>query len=269
MLKSLLSSAAAALLLGSSAIASSGDFSLDPAEFELLPGWRTPDGTHMTALRIRLAPGWKTYWRAPGDTGIPPRFNWKGSENLAAVAFHWPTPGVFYQNGLRTVGYKDELILPIELTPSRPGRPIALRANVEVGICQDICVPMSVRVSADLGQNTAPDARISAAIADQPAPARQAGLRSVTCGVEPIADGLRLTARIDMPRLGGDEIAVFELSDQTIWISEAMAKRQGGTLTATSEMVAPSNMPFLLDRSDLRITVIGAGQAVDIAGCKG
>ena len=91
----------------------------------------------------------------------------------------------------------------------------------------------------------------------------------MTCGVEPIADGLRLTATIDMPRLGRDEIAVFELSDQAIWIAEAATQRTGRTLTATTEMVPPGNKPFLLDRSDVRITVMAAGQAVDIMGCTG
>jgi DsbC/DsbD-like thiol-disulfide interchange protein len=274
MLKNLLLSATiaitGALALATTTPAKAQGFSPDDvARVDVLPGWRTAEGTQMAALRVRLAPGWKTYWRAPGDAGIPPRFNWSRSGNLASVKFHWPTPKVYYKNGLRTVGYKGELILPIEMTAKQPGKPITLRAEVELGVCQDICVPITARLSADLKSGTARDPRISAAIARQPAPARSAGLRGVTCGVEPIADGLRLTARIDMPKLGRDEIAVFELSDQTIWISEASAKRQGRTLTATTEMVPPSNAPFLLNRSDVRITVLAAGQAVDIQGCTG
>ncbi|MFY8145805.1 MAG: protein-disulfide reductase DsbD domain-containing protein, partial [Rhodobacter sp.] len=57
---------------------------------EVLPGWRTEQGTHMAALRLTLAPGWKTYWRSPGDAGIPPLFNWSGSQNLSGVRVHWP-----------------------------------------------------------------------------------------------------------------------------------------------------------------------------------
>ncbi|MCX8508161.1 MAG: protein-disulfide reductase DsbD family protein, partial [Rhodobacteraceae bacterium] len=49
---------------------------------EILPGWRTESGSQMAALRLTMAPGWKTYWRAPGDAGIPPRFDWTGSANL-------------------------------------------------------------------------------------------------------------------------------------------------------------------------------------------
>lgn len=263
-----------ALMLGTlcltTPVHASGAVSLDDvARLDVLPGWRTTRGTHMAALRIRLAPGWKTYWRAPGDSGLPPRFDWAGSRNLKAVRFHWPTPGVYHVNGMRTVGYKTELVLPIELTPTRQGGTIDMRAAIELGVCQDICLPVSARIAAQLSATGTPDARIKAAIAAQPVPARRKGMRSVRCGIEPIADGLRLTATIDMPRLGRDEIAVFELSDQSVWIAEADTSRAGRTLTAATDIVPPSGKPFLLDRSDVRITVMAAGQAVDIMGCSG
>lgn len=270
MLKKLSSAATCLALLATGAFAGSGGYSADDvADFQLLPGWRTETGTYMTALRVTLAPGWKTYWRAPGDAGIPPRFDWDGSRNLAAVQFHWPTPDVFHQNGMRTVGYKHELVLPIELTPKQRGKDVTLRANIELGVCEDICMPVSVRVSADLHGAGGPDPRIKAAMKDRPDTPREAGMRDISCAVEPISDGMRLTATIDMPTLGKDEIAVFELPDQSIWVAEASANRTGRTLTASTEMVPPSNAPFMLDRSQVRITVMGAGRAVDILGCTG
>lgn len=269
MLKKFLASAVTALCLSSAVVAQSGLSSGNVATVDVLPGWRTAEGTRMTALRIQLAPGWKTYWRAPGEAGIPLRFDWDGSRNISAVAFHWPTPHIFEQNGLRTVGYKNELVLPMELTPGNRGQDIALQAEVEIGVCQDVCIPIRVSIATDLDGSTTPDTRISSAMKDRPMTAREAGLRTVTCGVEPIRDGLRLTAEIDMPRLSADEMAVFELSDQSIWIAGASAVRNGGTLTATTEMVPPSARPFMLDRSDIRITVLGADRAVDIRGCQG
>lgn len=270
MLKTLVSAVTGALMLGSAALADSHGFSIDDvADLKFLPGWRTETGTYMTALRVELAPGWKTYWRAPGQAGIPPRFDWEGSRNLSAVRFHWPTPKVYMVNGLRTIGYTDELVLPIELTPEQRGQDITLRAQVELGVCQDICIPVTVGVDADLQGAGTSNAQIRDAMNARPATAREAGLRSISCAVEPISDGLRLTADIDMPSLGSDEIAVFELPDQTIWVAEADARRQGSTLTAVTEMVPPSNGPFDLDRSQVRITVLAAGQAVDISGCNG
>ena len=269
MLKNLIHSAFGLALLLSATLANASGFSPDDVvRVDILPGWRTAKGTHMTALRVQLEPGWKTYWRAPGQSGIPPRFDWEGSRNLSAVKFHWPTPSVFNENGLRTVGYKNQLILPMELTPKRRGGDIILRAEVELGVCEDICIPVSLRIAANLGTYQQRDARISTAMSQRPATAKEVRLRAISCAVEPISDGLRVTAQIDMPRLGADEIAVFELPDQTIWVSEASTRRRGGSLWAVSDMVPPSNQPFLLNRSQVRITVMAGGRAVEIWGCK-
>ena len=116
----------------------------------VVPGWRTEHGTHMVGLRITLADGWKTYWRAPGEGGIPPRFNWDGSENVTSMRIHWPRPGVFEANGIRSIGYADEVVLPMEFTPNDRNQPIQLRGQVELGVCETVCVPISLRLRADL-----------------------------------------------------------------------------------------------------------------------
>lgn len=270
MLKFILPLAAAILTFPLSAPAPAegfGGLAEVPAEISVLPGWRTAEGTHMAALRVRLEPGWKTYWRSPGDGGIPPRLRWDGSRNLASVRFHWPRPRVYEIGGMRSIGYYEELVLPMELRPARPGEPIVLRADIELGVCRDVCVPMFAEIAADLPASGGRDARIEAALANRPATASEAGVRDVSCEVEPTADGLRLTARIDMPSLGPEEVAVFELPDETIWISESTGGRDGRALVAASDMVPPSGAPFLLDRSSVRITVISPGRAVEMTGC--
>jgi len=239
-------------------------------QLTVLQGYRTSQGTHMAALRIQLQPGWKTYWRAPGDGGIPPQFDWSGSENIKAVQFHWPRPKVALVNGLRTIGYSNEVIIPVEFSLHAKGGAVVLKGRVDLGVCNDICVPMSVAFGANLPMNnTKPDPMIRAALKKAPMPAAKAGVRNVTCEIEPIADGLRVTATLTLPSTGRGEVAVIEAPDQSIWVSEASTKRSGNTLTATSEMVPPSNAPFLLDRSKIRITVIGSDRAVDVLGCTG
>lgn len=262
-----------ALMLGqlTSAYAESGSaIPKNVMQLSVLQGYRTAQGTHMAALRIQLQPGWKTYWRAPGDGGIPPQFDWSGSENIKAVQFHWPRPKVAYVNGLRTIGYSDEVIIPIEVSPRSKGTSVVLKGRVDLGVCNDICVPMSVAFSANLPPTASkPDPVIRAALKKSPMPASKAGVKSVICSFEPIPDGLRVTATITLPSTGRDEIAVIEAPDQSIWVSEATTKRSGNTLTAITEMVPPSNAPFLLERSKIRITVIGSKRAVDILGCTG
>jgi DsbC/DsbD-like thiol-disulfide interchange protein len=101
------------------------------ARADLLPGWQNPDGTRTAALRLTLAPGWHTYWRSPGEAGIPPRFDWTGSRNLTSVALHWPQPQIFDQNGLRTLGYEGDVILPIDVTAAADG-PVTLNTTIEL-----------------------------------------------------------------------------------------------------------------------------------------
>lgn len=82
------------------------DFS-NVVDAQLLTGWHRNDGTHMAGLMLTLTPGWKTYWRAPGDSGIPPVFSWDGSKNLDDVTVLYPVPQVFHDGGGRTIGYKN------------------------------------------------------------------------------------------------------------------------------------------------------------------
>jgi DsbC/DsbD-like thiol-disulfide interchange protein len=232
------------------------------------PGWQMPSGHHMAALDLRLAPQWKTYWRAPGDAGIPPVFDWTGSQNVRAVAFHWPAPDVFHANGLQSIGYHDQLVLPIEVTAIDPARPVYLRARVDIGVCKDICMPATLDLDAELATPGRPDSAIRTALQAQPISARQAGVSAVSCRIEPIKDGLRLTATLDMPAKSAQEIVVVEPGLPDVWVSEAEVSRTGNRLTAIADMVPPSGQPFALDRRNVTLTVLGgAGLATQINGC--
>src|SRR5260221_7132602 len=79
-------------------------------------------------LEFRLAPGWKIYWRAPGDAGLPPRPDWAGARNLPAAEIAWAPPPRLSAYGLETVGYEDALVLPITPRVEQPGAPPSLRA---------------------------------------------------------------------------------------------------------------------------------------------
>ncbi|MCT2539933.1 protein-disulfide reductase DsbD domain-containing protein [Sedimentimonas flavescens] len=229
---------------------------------EVIDGWQTPSGERIAALRIALDQGWKTYWRSPGDAGIPPSFNFTDSRNVAAVEMHWPAPEVFDQNGLRSVGYHDELILPLAITPADPTQPVALSADLELGICHDVCVPVSLEVSKDLQGPGAPNETIRAAMTAQPRPI-EGGAR---CTVEPIADGMRVTALIDLPADQARD-AFLELRSTPMWVSDAVARRDGDTLIAMAEFVPENAKPFALDQNDLRITVLSENGALEINGC--
>ena len=122
------------------------------------------NGGRMAAVELQLAPGWKTYWRSPGDAGIPPTFDWSGSENVKSVHIHWPAPEVFEANGMQTIGYHERLVLPVEVTPEDPARPVRLSVEMSLGVCDEICMPAIVDLTADLSAPGAPDAAIQAAL---------------------------------------------------------------------------------------------------------
>ncbi len=260
--------AAFTVLSGSNAWAQNIVSLADIAQVTVLPGWRTEQGTHMAAIRIDLADGWKTYWRAPGEAGIPPSFDWAGSKNLAAVKLHWPTPKIFYTNGYRSIGYKGVTVIPIELTPKRPGgQAIKLRGQMQLGVCEDVCIPMDAQLKADLTGPGTHDPSIRASLTHQPQDAASAGGGKAICTIEPIADGLRVSIKTALPRQGGDEVAIIEVADPSVWVAAPETRRKGNMLLASTDLVAPSGTPFALSRSDIRMTVFGAKNAVEFLGC--
>ena len=241
-----------------------------PARATLLPGWRESDGRHIAAVRIALDPGWKTYWRAPGDGGIPPGFDWTAA-NLATAAVHFPVPTVFDQGGLRSIGYKDQVVLPVILTPKDPAAPIRGDLTLSIGVCEIVCVPLDVTLPVDLPVDLpaggAPDPAIAAALRDRPATAAEAGVGPVGCEVTPIADGLRLIARIPVVAPARPDAVAVETGDPAVWVSDTEVTRDGGTLVAATDLVPGSGGAFLLDRSRLRFTILSAGTAVEVRGC--
>lgn len=240
----------------------------DIVQVQVLQGWRGADGTHMAALRVTMADGWKTYWRSPGEAGIPPRFDWRGSRNLLGVEMIWPTPRITMDHGMLTIGYSNELVLPMQLLPKRAGQDVRLKGSVEIGVCREICIPAELKIAATLPSNAADrDPRIAASLANQPYSAAEAGVARVACRVSPAQNGLGLRAEIDMPRMGGTETAIIEVSDPQIWVAKPKTSRQGGRLVAQTSLHHVEGRSFALDRSGIRVTVLSGGEAVDIQGC--
>lgn len=258
--------AALALLAPAPLLASEGG---EPASIRILPGWLAADGQRFVGIEISMQPGWKTYWRAPGEAGIPPYLDWSGSQNIAGAEVHWPVPEVFEYAGMAVIGYHDQVVIPVEITPARPGEPVHLSGHAEIGVCHDICVPMSFEFAIDLPDDSRKTPAIIAALIDQPTPAQSAGLGSATCQAEPTAKGVKVTARLEMPSTGAPEVVVIESGDGDIWVSGTTVARVGGVLTASAEMVNLRGDPIALSRSAMRITVLGSDRAVDILGCPG
>ncbi|MTD99973.1 hypothetical protein GIY56_06725 [Paracoccus sp. YIM 132242] len=226
----------------------------------ILPGWTLPDGSRVAAIEFQLEPGWKTYWRSPGDSGLPPVFDWSGSGNLGDVALHWPAPEAIPSGDGLALGYHDRLVLPFTATPADPGQPVDLAVSVDFGLCKNICVPAHVALRAQ-APGTAPDPAILAALDQVPDPAPE----RPDCDVQPIEDGMRVTATL--PRT--ITLAAIELSGNDAWVSGTRFDAEPGATVLTADVVPPEAAPFDLSRDRLVFTVIGEGGAVEMRGCAG
>ena len=238
------------------------------ARVELLPGWRVSEGEHMAGLRITLRDGWKTYWRAPGDAGIPPEFSFTGSANVQAVAPQWPVPMVFDQGGYRSIGYRNSVVFPLRVTLSDGNAPTRLTGQIEIGVCEEICLPVTLSFAADLPVTDAREAAITAALIDRPLTGEEAAVGPVTCAISPISDGLRVTASFAESQPHPEEVIVIESGDDTVWVSQAAISREAGRVKAIVDMVHVTGSAFALDRSALRFTLLSPGRAVELRGCQ-
>jgi DsbC/DsbD-like thiol-disulfide interchange protein len=93
------------------------------------------------ALKLQL--GWKTYWRTPGDSGVPPRFDFSKSENIEAVTVLWPAPTKFDDGaGGHSLGYKNQVVLPLRIVAKNADKPVTLRADIKYAVCEKLCIPV-------------------------------------------------------------------------------------------------------------------------------
>jgi DsbC/DsbD-like thiol-disulfide interchange protein len=100
-------------------------------------------------IAFQLQPGWKTYWRTPGDSGVPPRFDFSKSENVEAVTVLWPAPMKFDDGaGGNSLGYQNQVVLPLRIVSKNADKPVTLRADINYAVCEKLCIP--VEASAEL-----------------------------------------------------------------------------------------------------------------------
>jgi DsbC/DsbD-like thiol-disulfide interchange protein len=124
-------------------------------------------------IAFQLQPGWKTYWRTPGDSGVPPRFDFSKSENVEAVTVMWPAPMKFDDGaGGTSLGYKQQVVLPLRIVAKSADKPVTLRAAISYAVCEKICIP--VDASAELAfasVASTEDGALSSALDAVPKPA--------------------------------------------------------------------------------------------------
>ena len=234
----------------------------------ILSGWQNQDGTHIAALELILEKGWKTYWRSPGETGLPPHISFTRSKNLKTIRIIWPSPVVFGPKEIWSVGYKDKLVLPLRITPKDQAAPVALTLDAMVGICENICVPAEFTLSQELKAGVKKrHPKIVAALVNKPKSARQANLENIDCSFSPSDDAMSVKIELTLPHVGKREVMMIEYEQPNHWVSLSSSLRSGDILTAQARVNRTSGPIVSMERSKLRITVVSSDASVDIGNC--
>jgi DsbC/DsbD-like thiol-disulfide interchange protein len=130
-----------------------------------LIGGETERENWRAGLDIVLDKGWKTYWRVPGDAGVPPQFDWSRSRNVKSVTMLWPAPRRFTAEGGETIGYEDRVVFPVDVVAKDRGQPIGLALDAFLGVCEKICIPVKLEMSLVQSKPAPADASLIAAFA--------------------------------------------------------------------------------------------------------
>src|SRR5690349_12158764 len=130
-------------------------------------------GVLLGGIAFQLQPGWKTYWRNPGDSGVPPRFDFSKSDNVDAVTVLWPAPMKFDDGaGGTSIGYKQQVVLPLRIVAKAADKPVTLRAEINYAVCDKLCIPVEANTELTFASvASTEDGALSAALDTVPKPA--------------------------------------------------------------------------------------------------
>lgn len=228
-------------------------------------------GALRLGLEMRLAPGWKTYWRSPGDAGLPPTIDWAGSANLADASLRFPAPERFTLFGFETFGYGGHVILPIVARAPARGE-ARVRAGVDVLVCEKLCIPYRADFALDLPQgaqaptaHTHEIAKFESAV--PPIDSDGRGINGLTLESAAFRGGERpaliVRARAEPPFAAPD--VFVEAADGWSFAKPEIAYLEGGryatlTLAATADKSAKP-----LDGANATLTLVDGRRSVERA----
>jgi DsbC/DsbD-like thiol-disulfide interchange protein len=117
----------------------------------------------LAGVEVRLAGGWKTYWRYPGDSGVPPHFDFVKSENVKSVQVSWPAPERMADADGVIIGYRNKVLVPLRIEPKDANAPVVLRLALDYAICEKVCIPVQAKAELTIKGGGTAEAAIVAA----------------------------------------------------------------------------------------------------------
>ncbi len=216
-------------------------------------------------VEVKLQSGWKTYWRYPGDSGVPPHFDFSGSENVKTVKVLYPTPHLFSDETGQSLGYKDRVIFPLEVSPQQPGKPVRLHLKAEYAVCEKLCVPAEGSAELRLSPgDTIQDPELKAAEAHVPTPTTATQLKLTARRVR---NGPKTQVAVDLDAPADQPVELFVEGPTPQWalpIPKPARATPAGRAQFSFELdgLPPGADPK--GQYDLTFTVVTGERAVEV-----
>ena len=216
-------------------------------------------------IEIKLEPGWHTYWRYPGDSGVPPRFSFSGSDNVATVKVLYPAPRAFSDEAGTIIGYKDNVIFPLRVIPRQKGKPVTLHLKAEYAVCEKLCVPVEANATFTLDPTpSGSDAALAAAEAQVPRPesATAAGLTA-----RRVNDAAKPLVAVDLAAVPGSPLQVFVEGPTAEWALPIPKPAQGAPSGHAQFGFDLDGLPPGVDPKgpfELTFTIVGGAHPVEV-----
>jgi DsbC/DsbD-like thiol-disulfide interchange protein len=226
---------------------------------------KTGEAPLRAGIEIKLQPGWKTYWRYPGDSGVPPRFDFSGSDNLKSARVLYPAPHLFADESGNSLGYKDAVIFPVLISPLLPGKPITLRLKLDYAVCEKLCIPAEGRAELTLGLGASShDAALAAAEArvPKPASATAAGL-----SVRRVNDAAKPLIAVDLKAPADKPVTLFVEGPTPEWALPVPSPAQGAPAGHRHFGFELNGLPPGVDPKghfELTFTVVEGDNAIEV-----
>ena len=254
------------LLISSSLVAHSNGF----VSAKIIDGLILKDQKPIFGLEINLEKNWKTYWRLPGKIGLKPIFNFNKSKNIKSAEIIWPTPIIFGDRSLWSIGYKDGVTLPIKITPIDNSKPIKLEIEAYIGICEDVCIPYAFDISHSvvIDQNQ-DNHKILGAILSAPIKSNETGVQLPQCVIHNDELTLKFNQKSVNSGLENIELFVIEVGSSVFFIKSKKSYTFNDRIVVSTEKDLKQELPKVLSRDKIRTTIIGSNQSLEFVGCSG
>jgi DsbC/DsbD-like thiol-disulfide interchange protein len=223
------------------------------------------DAALRAGVEIKMQPGWHTYWRYPGDSGVPPRFDFSGSDNVKTAKVRFPAPRLFSDDSGNSIGYADGVIFPVQVVPREAGKPVTLRLKIDYAVCEKLCIPAEGRAELTLAIGTSGnDAALTAAEARVPVPASAA---DIELSARRVNNAPKPLVAVDLKTRSGKPVILFVEGPSPEWALPIPKPAQGAPaghqhfgfeLDGLPPGVSPKG-PF-----ELTFTVIEDGRAIEV-----